>query len=545
VLSFLLLTGLSLEALSPAQAAEDPVPGHLGDSATQVVEDVTGTVDETLDEPLSVPATRAEAEESLGEVEELFDPMTRRESRSMITTGEGKRATMALRDLSLRLGSLAPAARGSAYAQFRRPWGNGQYSMKCQDNICVHWGSSKTYTGRDVTDDGFASQVLATMVNVSRTYRAAGYRTPRADGTYGGDGHTDIYLADVGAEGKYGYCTVDVDGTGHYIFGPSNSRASDLPAFCVLDNDFSKSQFPTPRTSLEDLQVTAAHEYFHAVQFGYDYLEDRWFMEATSTWAEDEVYPDINDNLQYLRGSQLRHPGTSLDNNKAIRGMLHYGDWIYFRYLTERLPAQRGRLPSLILQMWQRADSVSGRDQYSIQAVASTLSAHHLSFPTVFAQYAAANRHPTTAYAEGRANRYPSARPRRTVRLKPSDRHAAGAVKVNHLSSATVRFVPRHLNGKRKLTLRVNMAHKKSGSVAVALVYYRNGRIATRLVKLNHSGNGHRRVPFNTRTVRAVELTLVNANRRYRRCSGHVDGFSCGGVPVMDRVNESYSATVK
>ena len=43
-------------------------------------------------------------------------------------------------------------------------------------------------------------------------------------------------------------------------------------------------------TPLENLEVTAAHELFHAVQFAYDYDEDAWFMEATATWAEDEVY---------------------------------------------------------------------------------------------------------------------------------------------------------------------------------------------------------------------------------------------------------------
>ena len=49
------------------------------------------------------------------------------------------------------------------------------------------------------------------------------------------------------------------------------------------------------------LQVTAAHEYFHLVQFGYDINEDGWIMESTATWAEDEVFDSINDNAQYLR----------------------------------------------------------------------------------------------------------------------------------------------------------------------------------------------------------------------------------------------------
>ena len=46
--------------------------------------------------------------------------------------------------------------------------------------------------------------------------------------------------------------------------------------------------------------MTAAHEFFHAVQFAYDAADDQWFMESTATWMEDEIYDDVNDNLQYL-----------------------------------------------------------------------------------------------------------------------------------------------------------------------------------------------------------------------------------------------------
>jgi hypothetical protein len=29
--------------------------------------------------------------------------------------------------------------------------------------------------------------------------------------------------------------------------------------------------------------VTAAHEFFHAIQYGYDVSEDPWLMESTAT----------------------------------------------------------------------------------------------------------------------------------------------------------------------------------------------------------------------------------------------------------------------
>jgi hypothetical protein len=556
-LSFLLLTGLCLGALSPAQAADStPTPTLPAGAATlpgdpaaadAVPDEAAG--DEAGADNLTVDASRDEATQALADVDDLFSPMTRRESRSLIASGEARDATLALRDLSLRLDSLSTSQRSSAYEEFQRPWtyGNPVTKRACQDNICVHWVMRGRGYDSVASTDSYASTVLSTMVNVSRAYRSAGYRIPRADypsAAYGGTKATDIYLWDVGSEGKYGYCTVDVDDTGHYVYHPSNSRASDLPAFCVLDNDYSKSQFPTSHTSLQDLQVTAAHEYFHAVQFSYDYLEDRWFMEATATWAEDQLYDSINDNVQYLQRSQLRYPGLSMDKFGGAGGFLHYGDWIFFQYLTEHLTTRQGLLPVLVRRMWQYADSVTGRDLYSIQAVAAALRERHVNINRIFAQYAAANRHPATAYSEGRANRYPVAWAKKTIRLKPGKRKASSSFKVDHLASATARFVPKRLGKKRtRLTLSVNMADRKSGSQAVAVIYYKSGRTVTKVLRLSKSGNGRVRAPFSSRTVSAVDLVLVNASHSYKNCwSG--TAYSCRGVPKANHVKERFSAKV-
>ena len=60
-----------------------------------------------------------------------------------------------------------------------------------------------------------------------------------------------------------------------------------------------------PALSDEYLQVTVAHEFFHAIQFGYQgyfagYDQDINFAEATATWSEDYVYDDVNDYHNYL-----------------------------------------------------------------------------------------------------------------------------------------------------------------------------------------------------------------------------------------------------
>ena len=48
------------------------------------------------------------------------------------------------------------------------------------------------------------------------------------------------------------------------------------------------------------MQVTAAHEYYHAVQFAYDAFEDGWFMEATATCGGAELFDGVETTRNYL-----------------------------------------------------------------------------------------------------------------------------------------------------------------------------------------------------------------------------------------------------
>ena len=135
-----------------------------------------------------------------------------------------------------------------------------------------------------------------------------GYRRPVKDGRRGGNGKFDVYLNDVGAKGLFGYCAPE-------FTKPGFRRLAS--GYCVLDNDFARSQFGAKPA--DSLKVTAAHEFFHAVQFAYDYLEDPWLMEATATWIEERYADGVNDNRQYLPAGQLvRHPPRA----RHVRGRL-------------------------------------------------------------------------------------------------------------------------------------------------------------------------------------------------------------------------------
>ena len=105
------------------------------------------------------------------------------------------------------------------------------------------------------------------------------------------------------------------------------------------------------QTPIKNLRVTAAHEVFHAVQFAYDILEDLWILENTAVWMEDEVYGGINDNLQYLANSSLKHPVVPLDFGDSL---FQYGNYIFWKFATEKFGTR------LVKQVWNKADGSPG-----------------------------------------------------------------------------------------------------------------------------------------------------------------------------------------
>ncbi|WP_395695873.1 MXAN_6640 family putative metalloprotease [Nocardioides sp.] len=443
--------------------------------------------------------------------------------------GPSRDATMALLDLVRLRGSLTGADRAAAARALARPTTT---QSTCTADNCYHWniaGADAVPTA-DTNTNGvpdYVDTVIATVDGVRDTYVGAGYRAPEADGALGGNAKTDIYLADVGSKSLYGYCTTDKT-------FPAQPTTFDAWAYCVLDNDYAPDQFPT-NTPLENLQVTAAHEYFHAVQFAYDAWEDSWFMEATATWAEDELYDDVNDNLQYLVESPLSKPGRPLDTFTNGAGP-QYGDWIFFRFLTEHLPTAAGGMPTLVRDMWRRADGASGGpDDYSMQAVAHVLAARGANLTGAFTSFAAANRMPTRSYAEGAANHYPVAAPGGAFKLSTSKKDSGWKVAtVAHLASATARFVPGTglAASSRRLKVTVDLPPRSTATTAVVTVAKRSGAPQVVRVPLTSTGAGTTKVAFGSSVVKYVEVTLVNAGARYSCWTG--GAYSCRGTSKDD-----------
>jgi hypothetical protein len=440
-------------------------------------------------------------------------------------------ASMVLRDVFVARPTMDDADRWRAERLLARPtdragdpYGDGYRvpaTRVCGGPVCVHY----VPTTRDAPP---SHQWVRTTLKVMRRVwdtevHRMGYRRPPRDGRHGGDSRFDVYLEDLGRQGLFGYCAPEyrVRGLRHVASG-----------YCVLDDDFARSQYGvSPRVGL---RVTAAHEFFHAVQFGYDFREDPWLLESTASWMEERAADRANDNRRYLRYGQVAQPGVSLDRFDPA-GYGQYGNWVFWEYLSQRFG------PDVVRDVWRRAAALPGSpDRFSVAALRRALADRGGLRPT-FGAYAAALAQPARTFPEG------GAWPRADIgsgRLGADRTHARTRVRVNHLASRSIAVQPaRGLRGGWLLELIVDGPPRVTAPAAYVQVVARDGSVRARPVALDRQGVGRARMRFDATRVRKVVVTLANASTRYRCRTGGAT-YACNGAPRDQRLPFEVTARI-
>jgi hypothetical protein len=145
-----------------------------------------------------------------------------------------------------------------------------------------------------------------------------GYKPPPPDGNNGGDNRFDVYIKDIN---YYGYTAIE---NGH--------------PYIVVDKDY--TGYPYRENSdpnghqAGSMKVTAAHEFFHAIQYFYDDWNDGclWWEENTAVWMEDEVFDLVDDYLHYIP-YRLLNIEIPLDDERFTNYL--YGGVIWAKFLSE------------------------------------------------------------------------------------------------------------------------------------------------------------------------------------------------------------------
>ena len=382
---------------------------------------------------------RAEARETLREAQALLD------GRGVET---GKELTPVLKDLALQLKALPEGERREARGLLARPTvgqaqvGEEAYASNttehrhCSAHFCIHWVTSPNPDDPDVpplaSNDGDSiPDFVQTMSQVFENVFAVenigmGWREPTPDGTRGGDfNKVDVYLKQLGDQGIFGYATPDPG-------QQSNSQA----AYLVMDDDFTPSEYPRYSDPLPPMQVTAAHEYNHVLQFGYDVLQDAWMFESTAVWMEDKVYDDINDYVSYLGPwSRLTEIPLTTFNPGDLADPLNvkvYGDVVLNRWIDERYGADT------IRAAWEK--SLETRPaSFAPDAYDAALLAQGTTFFDAFTRFAADTAEWRAAgFEEGAA--WPDVERATSTNLAPGGNGVEG--RLDHASYALLNVTP-------------------------------------------------------------------------------------------------------
>ena len=395
--------------------------------------------------------------------------------------------TMALRDLHLARPALTGADRRAADRLLSRSTAAAKAQAAapalhviCRDHFCVHYAAPTTTKWAETT---WSTLEHVWAVEVPLMGRAPisdnGSANPTADNP---DDRLDVYLEDLGSEGYYGYCTSD-----------DTSGAHQVAAYCALDDDFARSQFGA--LPLNSLRVTAAHEFFHAIQFAFDVSEATWFMEGSATWAEDVVYNWINDNYQYLFSSPITRSRTPLD---YAGGSYPYGSFIFFKYASQRLGND------VVRRFWNGAIGAP-RSAPAIRSVIGTTA-----WPAFFTLFASWNTLPAHSYTERAGYPAPVWWHRKTM----TGAHATTglqSVRIPHLASAAVQVVPgQHLSPSKHLLVTVDAPSTWTGSRAMLQRRFVDGRVSQTMIPLTAAGNRQLLVAFNHKGLRSVAVVVAN-----------------------------------
>jgi len=158
-----------------------------------------------------------------------------------------------------------------------------------------------------------------------------GYRAPPIPAT---GAPYDIYLMNLTAEKVFGAT---------WEIAPVVPGSVRYTSFILVDRNFTSYTLEP----LKALQITAAHEFHHAIQFGYNKYFDVWYGEATSTWMEDEIYDGVNQLYNYLKSS-FAISTVSLDTGVSTTTGGGYGRWLFNRYLAERYGT------SVVKSFWEK-----------------------------------------------------------------------------------------------------------------------------------------------------------------------------------------------
>jgi len=228
---------------------------------------------------------------------------------------------------------LRPLARRAA-ARIIAPIPTTGANVLATEHFRVLWGNNYNRFDPDWLDDNgdgiplWVEVLAAAMEEAYASLEQHGFPEP-----YGVENFfLDVYVGNTGIVAEGYSVTIPA---GYYAYTEIDPDYD--VAYFVFNNDFSTFT----GHELEVLRVVAAHELFHAVQrvdYPWDdeiavpdsrWYRELWWIEATATWMEEIIHPEVNDYASFVR-EFLAFPEDSIT---LADGEREYGAAIFPGYL--------------------------------------------------------------------------------------------------------------------------------------------------------------------------------------------------------------------
>lgn len=197
----------------------------------------------------------------------------------------------------------------------------------------AHFRIHYTLVGKDAVTEEYVKLVANTMEEIYQLQVVEmNWRVPPRDRARGGDERYDVYLMDLVNDwdgGVLGFARPE-----NFARLRGHQAPSTSASFLALDNDYQlEDEIPLPL-----MRSTAAHEFHHAIQFGYDDNEPMgWYYEATATWMEIVTLPKEQDATRYVE-YVYDYPEICFgaQDDADPTGLLMYGTWMFLQSLADR-----------------------------------------------------------------------------------------------------------------------------------------------------------------------------------------------------------------
>lgn len=189
---------------------------------------------------------------------------------------------------------------------------------------------------------------------------------PPPSDSAGGGNEYDIYIQDLGPN-NFGYTQPETT----FVVTPGKMNPR-LPSYIVIDNDFGYG-FRTK--GVAGARVTAAHEFFHAIQVGGygTWFDDFYFYEMTAESMEPVVFPSVKDYVNDIKAYFNNIESIPLYASGSYPG---YERAIWGVYLTQRYGIQ------LMAKIWERVEL-----ERPMPAMVNAFTLENISLPQAFASF--------------------------------------------------------------------------------------------------------------------------------------------------------------